>query len=58
VGTYGAGVFRSTDSGNTWTAVNDGLTVPVIQALTVSPGGVVIVGAMGGGVFISGNTVT
>lgn len=38
VGTYCGGVFRSTDGGSTWVAVNNGLTHPAINALAVTPG--------------------
>jgi photosystem II stability/assembly factor-like uncharacterized protein len=43
----GFGVFRSTDSGANWTSVDNGLTNPNVNALTVS-GTNLIAGTMGG----------
>ncbi|HNG28740.1 MAG TPA: immunoglobulin domain-containing protein, partial [Blastocatellia bacterium] len=51
-GTEGAGVFRSTDGGQNWIAVNTGLTNRVIRAFAVL-GTNVFVGTEGGGVFRS-----
>jgi hypothetical protein len=34
-GTYGGGVFLSTNNGASWTAVNSGLTTPYVSALAV-----------------------
>ena len=34
---YTGGVFRSTDDGTTWTAINNGLTYREVHALAVSP---------------------
>src|SRR3989442_14101261 len=36
-GTYGAGVFQSTDGGANWSAINTGLTKPYIGALALDP---------------------
>jgi photosystem II stability/assembly factor-like uncharacterized protein len=36
-GTYWGGVFRSTDSGDNWVAINEGLTNPTIHALAIDP---------------------
>jgi photosystem II stability/assembly factor-like uncharacterized protein len=36
-GTFGGGVFKSTDSGGTWAAANTGLTSLAINALAVNP---------------------
>ena len=36
-GTWGAGVFLSTDNGTSWSAVNSGLTNYSVMALAVSP---------------------
>ena len=36
-GTYGAGIFRSTDGGATWAAANDGLTAFALRALQRDP---------------------
>ena len=46
------GVFRSTDSGDSWTAVNTGLTYLTIYSLAINPSGEVFA-ATGGGVFRS-----
>jgi hypothetical protein len=37
VGTNGGGVFRSTTSGASWTAVNNGLTDVGVQAVAIDP---------------------
>ena len=54
------GVFRSTDNGTNWTAVNSGLTNPFIHCLTVSGGNLFAgtYGGGGGGVFRSTNNGT
>ena len=54
-GTYGAGVFKSTDSGGTWTAVNAGLTNLYVFVLAVNPfsSATLYAGTHGGGVFKS-----
>lgn len=36
-GTFGAGVFKSTDGGQSWTAANNGLDNPKIQTLAIDP---------------------
>jgi photosystem II stability/assembly factor-like uncharacterized protein len=36
-GTYGGGVFKSTDGGATWSAVNTGLTNKSVWALAIDP---------------------
>jgi hypothetical protein len=53
----GSGVFRSTDNGTSWTAVNTGLTNLQIQSLAVS-GTNLFAGTFGGGVFRSTNNGT
>ncbi len=53
-GTYGGGVFKSTDSGATWAAANTGLTNWVVQALAVDPTAATLYAGTGGdGVFKS-----
>jgi len=53
-GTWGSGVFRSTDDGTSWTPVNTGLTNLNVHALVVS-GGNIFAGTLGGGVYRSTN---
>jgi PKD repeat protein/photosystem II stability/assembly factor-like uncharacterized protein len=57
-GTYGGGVFLSTNDGANWTAVNTGLNNNnLIEALAVS-GANLFAGTRGGGVFLSKNNGT
>src|SRR5262245_66325851 len=37
-GTNGSGVFKSTNGGGSWSAVNTGLTDPTVSTLAVDPG--------------------
>ena len=48
----GLGVFLSTDNGNSWTAVNTGLTNLNIQAIAIS-GSNIFAGTNGGGIFLT-----
>ena len=50
----GGGVFRSSNSGATWTDVNNGLTNLSVAALAVN-GAKLFAGTAGGGVFLSTN---
>ncbi len=52
-GLYG-GIFRTTDGGTSWGAVNSGLTSTIVSALTISSGGQIFAGTFGGGVFSNG----
>ena len=52
-GTYGGGVFLSTDNGASWTAVNNGLTNPDINTLAIN--GTNIFAGTNEGVFLSTN---
>jgi len=52
-GTYGGGVFLSTNNGTSWTQVNNGLTNTVVLSLAVS--GTNIFAGTYGGVFLSMN---
>jgi len=47
------GVFKSTDAGTTWTALNDGLTTPHVSTLAIDPDNPnrLYAGTQGGGVF-------
>ena len=57
VGTEEHGIFKSTDGGGSWVAVNTGLTISNVQALAISPGyatdQTIFAGTAGGGVFKS-----
>jgi photosystem II stability/assembly factor-like uncharacterized protein len=50
-GTAGGGVLRSCDGGQTWSAINQGLTHLDIRAIATDPDGLLWVGTWGGGVF-------
>jgi ligand-binding sensor domain-containing protein len=47
-GTFGGGVFRSTNNGNSWVAVNDGLMNPTVRALVVDASGRIFAGTPSG----------
>ncbi|MCF8259491.1 MAG: choice-of-anchor A family protein [Melioribacteraceae bacterium] len=49
-GTWGGGVFKSTDDGSSWNPSNNGLVSNVIHALTVDSQGNIYSGSFGGGV--------
>ena len=49
-GTFGNGVFRSSNSGLNWEQINSGLTNPEVRALAINSADVVFAGT-GGGVF-------
>jgi len=55
-GTWGGGVFLSTNNGTNWTSVNDGLTNTNVSAIAVS--GTNLFAGTGGGVFLSTNNGT
>src|SRR5260221_9701968 len=48
------GVFRSTNNGASWTALNSGLTSSFVYSLAIS-GTNILAGTFGGGVFLSAN---
>lgn len=53
-GTFGGGVFLTSDNGLVWTNINNGLSNTEIQALAVTnAGATVFAGTYGGGVFLS-----
>ena len=54
VGTYGGGVLLTTNNGINWTAVNNGLTNPLVNSL-ISVGSDIYAGTYTGGVFKSVN---
>ena len=50
-GSFGMGLFRSTNKGHSWEALNRGLTDPFLLCLAVMPGHHVYAGTMRGGVY-------
>jgi len=52
-GTRGGGILRSSDNGDTWVQVNNGLTAKDVWALIVNQDDVVFAGTSGGGIFRS-----
>jgi photosystem II stability/assembly factor-like uncharacterized protein len=56
-GTSGGGVFKSNDSGGTWSAVNTGLSSLYVLTLAIDPSApaTLYAGTSGGGVFKSSN---
>jgi len=53
VGTFSKGIFKSTNNGDTWSEVNDGIAFLNIQALTSNVQGHVFAGSSGGGIYRS-----
>ena len=54
-GSFGAGVFKSSDAGKTWQPANDGLTDPFVYVVAVTPDRTVFAGTLRGGIFRSHN---
>ncbi|MEO8210959.1 MAG: hypothetical protein ABI840_10385 [bacterium] len=52
-GTKGGGVLKSTDSGEHWIKVNNGLPATDICAFAINSTGNIFAGTLGGGVFRS-----
>ncbi len=52
-GTFGGGVFLSTDNGSSWMTVNIGLTNTNVRALAINSSGVIFAGTNGSGTFRS-----
>jgi len=52
-GTSGGGVFKSTNYGVNWTAVNTGLTDLHINTIAINSSGVIYVGTLNSGIFTS-----
>ncbi|TAK65383.1 MAG: T9SS type A sorting domain-containing protein [Bacteroidetes bacterium] len=50
------GIFRSPDNGNSWTALNNGLTNLNVHSFTIAPGGTFLAGTWGDGIFRSTNS--
>jgi hypothetical protein len=57
-GTKTDGVFRSTDRGETWVQVNDGLNRPSVRSFAIDSSGYLYVASDGGGVFRSSQSTT
>ncbi|MBF0495694.1 MAG: hypothetical protein HQK58_03830 [Deltaproteobacteria bacterium] len=53
-GTYGGGVFKTTDGGNSWANTKSGMTNTIVRALAVKPAGTVYAGTHDG-VFKTSN---
>jgi photosystem II stability/assembly factor-like uncharacterized protein len=54
-GTWGAGVFKSSDNGSTWEAVNSGLANLNVDAIAISAANDIYIGTFGAGVYKSVN---
>ncbi len=54
-GSFGLGIYRSSDRGTTWVSVNSGLTDPFILCLAAAPDGAIYAGTFRGGVFRTRN---
>jgi photosystem II stability/assembly factor-like uncharacterized protein len=52
-GSFGLGVFRSDDRGDSWSPVNHGLTDPFVYCLAAADDGTIFAGTVNGGVFQS-----
>jgi len=50
-GGIGGEVFRSTDNGDNWTQINNGLTNTDVRALAINSSGDIFAGTHGGGVY-------
>ncbi|HYF02151.1 MAG TPA: hypothetical protein VEC36_02160, partial [Patescibacteria group bacterium] len=54
-GTSAAGAFRSTDNGQTWTKITDGISASEILSVGISAGGNILLGTKTNGLFRSDN---
>lgn len=52
-GTYGSGVFCSTDNGNNWTQINNTFKYSYVYSLAINDSGHVFAGTYGSGIFRS-----
>lgn len=55
IGVWGKGILKSTNQGNSFTLMNNGLTNFLIKDITVSSNGKIFITTFGGGVFRSDN---
>lgn len=55
-GTYGGGLYKSTNGGNGWTAINNGLGNNYVISLAQGSGGTLYAGTLGNGVYKSNNS--
>lgn len=55
VGSWGSGIFRSTEDGNTWQQINSGLSNTNVLSLAINPSGHLSAGTTEGKVFLSTN---
>ncbi len=58
IGTFGNGVFESTDEGVTWKQTNTGLMDTKITSLTITLEGNLLAGASSSGIYMSNNPIT
>jgi hypothetical protein len=58
VGTWGDGVYHSTDNGDTWIKINNGLTNLNVFYFAINSDGFIFAGTRGGGVYKSIGTIT
>ncbi|NUN09313.1 MAG: T9SS type A sorting domain-containing protein [Ignavibacteriaceae bacterium] len=56
--TNGNGVYLSTDNGDSWKQINDGLETGYTLSLAINSGGYIFTGTKGGGVYKSINSTT
>src|ERR1700733_6934735 len=54
-GTSDGGVFRSTDNGNTWSSVSNGLPLYTQVTSLATLGNYIFAGVIGSGVYVSSN---
>jgi len=52
-GTYGNGLYRSTDGGSNWSSVNNGMRTAYVTAFSFGPSSTVFAATLGGGVYQS-----
>lgn len=54
-GLWGQGVFKSSNNGNSWILVNNGLTSLSVHSIVITPSNEIFVGTFGGGIYSSTN---